>query len=90
MLAKRKMKLGELALAVGISLPNLSILKTGKAKAIRFSTLEAICRVLDCQPADLLEFRADEPGVSDAEGSASVSTDDTSSPAASPSELSGS
>lgn len=61
MLAKRKMKLNELSSAVGISLANLSILKTGKAKAIRFSTLEAICRVLDCQPGEILEFRADLP-----------------------------
>lgn len=56
MLAKRKMSLSELAEKVDIALPNLSILKTGKAKAIRFSTLEAICQVLDCQPADLLEY----------------------------------
>ena len=56
MLAKRKMRLGELSEKVGISLPNLSILKTGKAKAIRFSTLEAICRELDCQPGDLLTY----------------------------------
>jgi len=59
MLAKRKMRLSELSDQVGISLANLSILKTGKAKAIRFSTLEAICKVLDCQPADILEFRDD-------------------------------
>jgi putative transcriptional regulator len=57
MLAKRKMRLGELAEAIGITLPNLSILKTGKARAIRFSTLEAICRHLDCQPGDLLEYQ---------------------------------
>ncbi len=57
MLAKRKMRLNDLSAAVGVNVPNLSILKTGKAKAIRFSTLEAICRVLDCQPGDLLEFR---------------------------------
>ncbi|MBU3680845.1 MAG: helix-turn-helix transcriptional regulator [Flavobacterium sp.] len=56
MMAKRKMSLNELAEKVGISLANLSILKTGKAKAIRFSTLEAICRALDCQPADILAF----------------------------------
>ncbi|MBQ2729946.1 MAG: helix-turn-helix transcriptional regulator [Clostridia bacterium] len=56
MMAKRKMSLGELADAVGITQANLSILKTGKAKAIRFSTLESICRVLDCQPGDILEF----------------------------------
>lgn len=56
MLIKRKMKLNELAKQVGISEVNLSILKTGKAKAIRFSTLEALCHVLKCQPADLLEY----------------------------------
>jgi putative transcriptional regulator len=57
MLSKRKMSLTELAEKVGITLANLSILKTGKAKAIRFSTLEAICRALDCQPGDILEYR---------------------------------
>ncbi|HEY0073377.1 MAG TPA: helix-turn-helix transcriptional regulator [Abditibacteriaceae bacterium] len=57
MLAERKMKLNDLADAVGISVPNLSILKTGKAKAIRLSTLEAICEHLKCQPGDLLEFK---------------------------------
>jgi putative transcriptional regulator len=56
MMAKRKMSLNELSEKVDITLANLSILKTGKAKAIRFSTLEAICKVLDCQPADILEF----------------------------------
>jgi putative transcriptional regulator len=50
---------GELAQKIGISAANLSILKTGKAKAVRFSTLEAICRALDCQPGDLLEYRSD-------------------------------
>jgi putative transcriptional regulator len=65
MLAKRKMKLNDLSVAVGVSVPNLSILKTGKAKAIRFSTLDAICRVLDCQPGDLLEFRNGPEGESD-------------------------
>ncbi|MCA1907428.1 MAG: helix-turn-helix transcriptional regulator [Magnetospirillum sp.] len=59
MLAKRKMRLMELADKVGISLANLSILKTGKAKAVRFSTLESICRALECQPGDILEFRED-------------------------------
>ncbi len=59
MLAKRKMKLNDLSAAVGVSVPNLSVLKTGKAKAVRFSTLEAICRVLNCQPGDILEFRDD-------------------------------
>ena len=57
MLARRKMRLGELAHLVSISLPNLSILKTGKARAIRFSTLAAICEHLGCQPGDLLEYR---------------------------------
>ena len=56
MLVKRRMKLSELAEAIDISLPNLSILKTNKARAMRFSTLEAICRALDCQPGDLLEY----------------------------------
>lgn len=55
MLARRKMSSGELAEKVGISATNLSILKTGKAKAVRFSTLEALCRALDCQPGDILE-----------------------------------
>jgi len=59
MMAKRKMSLNELSEKVGLTLSNLSILKTGKAKAIRFSTLEAICKVLDCQPADILEYRED-------------------------------
>lgn len=57
MLAKRKMSLTELSEKVGITMANLSILKTGKAKAIRISTLEAICEALDCQPADLLEYQ---------------------------------
>ena len=60
MMAKRKMSLGELAGKIGITQANLSILKTGKAKAIRFSTLNAICTVLECQPADILELRPDE------------------------------
>ncbi|MCR4824421.1 MAG: helix-turn-helix transcriptional regulator [Bacteroidales bacterium] len=59
MLARRKMSSGELAERVGITAANLSILKTGKAKAIRFSTLDALCKALDCQPGDLLEFRPD-------------------------------
>ena len=59
MLAKRKMPSGELASRVGITQANLSILKTNKAKAIRFSTLEEICRALDCQPGDILEYRQD-------------------------------
>jgi putative transcriptional regulator len=56
MMAKRKMSLNELSEKVDLTLSNLSILKTGKAKAIRFSTLEAICKVLDCKPGDLLEY----------------------------------
>lgn len=60
MMAKKKMSLNELAEKVGLTLANLSILKTGKAKAIRFSTLEAICAALDCQPADILEYRRNE------------------------------
>jgi len=59
MMAKRKMSSGELAEKIGITQANLSILKTGKAKAIRFSTLEAICQALDCQPGDILEYRED-------------------------------
>ena len=57
MLAKRKMKLTELSEAVGISMPNLSILKQGKAKAIKLSTLDSICRSLNCQPGELLEYQ---------------------------------
>ena len=57
MLAKRKMSVTELAEKVGITMANISILKNGKAKAIRFSTLEAICKALDCQPGDILEYR---------------------------------
>ena len=56
-MAKRKMSLGELAERIGLTPANLSILKTGKAKAIRFSTLDAICKALDCQPGDILEYR---------------------------------
>ena len=57
MMAKRKMSSQELAERIGITQANLSILKTGKAKAVRFSTLEAICKALDCQPGDILEYR---------------------------------
>ena len=60
MLARRKMSLSELSERVDISIVNLSILKTGKAKAVRFTTLEAICRALACQPGDILEYREDE------------------------------
>ena len=59
MMSKRKMSLNELSDKVGLNLSNLSILKTGKAKAIRFTTLEAICEVLECQPGEILEYRKD-------------------------------
>ena len=59
MLARRKMSLTELSEKVGITMANLSILKKGKAKAVRFSTLEAICKVLECQPGDILEYSED-------------------------------
>jgi putative transcriptional regulator len=59
MLAKRKMKSKDLAKIIGITTANLSILKSGKAKAIRFSTLEAVCKALDCQPSDILEYAED-------------------------------
>jgi len=61
MLAKRKMSLTELSQRVGITLANMSILKTGKAKAVRISTLAALCEALDCQPGDLLEYRRSDP-----------------------------
>ena len=60
MMAKRKMSLGELAQKVDITMANLSILKNNKARAVRFSTLEAICKALDCQPGDILEYVSDE------------------------------
>ena len=60
MMARRKMSLNELSEKVGITLANLSILKNGKAKAVRLSTLDAICRALDCTPCDILEYRPDE------------------------------
>lgn len=69
MLAKRKMKSNALAAKIGITEQNLSILKTGKARAIRLSTLNAICEALECQPGDLLEYQPDEPDSS--EGSSS-------------------
>jgi len=59
MLAKRKMSVTELSEKVGITMANISVLKNGKAKAVRFSTLEAICEALNCQPGDILEYRAD-------------------------------
>ena len=61
MMAKRKMSLGELAQKVDITMANLSILKNNKARAVRFSTLEAICKALDCQPGDIIEYRPDLP-----------------------------
>ncbi|QDP41139.1 helix-turn-helix domain-containing protein [Radiobacillus deserti] len=63
MLAKRKMSVTELSEKVGITMANLSILKNGKAKAVRFSTLEGICKALDCQPGDILEYRPEEESV---------------------------
>ena len=60
MMAKRKISLGELAERIDLTPANLSILKTGKAKSVRFSTIEAICKELDCQPGDILEFREEE------------------------------
>lgn len=60
MMAKRKMSLGELSSKVGVNLANLSILKNNKAKAIRFTTLEALCKALDCQPGDILEYVEDD------------------------------
>lgn len=66
MLAKRKMKVGELADKIGLSIVNVSILKNGKAKAIRMSTLSKICEVLDCQPSDILEYRPEEGKEEDA------------------------
>ena len=60
MLAKRKMSVTELAERVGITIANISVLKNGKARAIRFSTLEAVCAALDCQPGDILEYRKEE------------------------------
>ena len=68
MLLERRMSLTELCDRVGITMANLSILKTGKAKAIRFSTLEALCRELNCQPGDLLTYDESEPGAEDDDG----------------------
>ncbi len=65
MMAKRKISLGELSDKVGITPANLSILKTGKAKAIRFSTLDKICKILDCQPADILEYEYSDSEMED-------------------------
>ena len=65
MMARRKMSSGELAEKIGITQANLSVLKTGKAKAVRFSTLEAICKAMDCQPGDILEYVPDEETVTD-------------------------
>ncbi len=68
MMAKRKIGLSELAPKVGLTLANLSILKNNHAKAVRFTTLEAICRALDCQPGDILEYIPDPPGAGDEGG----------------------
>ncbi len=65
MLAKRHMSLTQLSEKVGLTLANLSVLKTGKAKAVRFSTLDALCKALDCQPGDILEFQESEAGEQD-------------------------
>jgi putative transcriptional regulator len=68
MLAKRKMSVTELAEKIGITMANLSVLKNGKAKAIRFSTLEALCKALDCQPGDILEYKNEETDGTDETG----------------------
>lgn len=68
-MAKRKISLSELAAKIDITLANLSILKNNKAKAIRFTTLEAVCRALDCQPGDILEFRPEEQSGGNKDGS---------------------
>ena len=68
MMAKRKISLSELAPKVGLTLANLSILKNNHAKAVRFTTLEAICKALDCQPGDILEYIPDPPGAGDEGG----------------------
>lgn len=65
MLARRKMKLSDLSEAVGVTLANLSVLKTGKARAVRFSTLAAVCAALDCQPGDILEYVAGDSDLTD-------------------------
>ncbi len=72
LLVKRKMKLTELASRVDITLANLSVLKQNKARAIRFSTLDALCRELGCQPGDLLEYQPDPPQPAEADGAVSV------------------
>lgn len=71
-LARNKMQLGELSKSVGVTLPNLSILKTGKAKAIRFSTLEAICKAMNCQPGNILEYVPDQQDVTEAKKSVTL------------------
>jgi putative transcriptional regulator len=68
MMARRKMRLNDLADAVGVTIQNLSILKTGKARAVRFSTLSALCRALDCQPGDILEYIPGEDDPEDGDG----------------------
>ena len=68
MLARRKMSLSQLSERVDVTIANLSVLKTNKARAVRFSTLEAICKALDCQPGDILEYIPDPPGAGDEGG----------------------
>ena len=75
MLAKRKMSVTELTEKVGITMANLSILKNGKAKAIRFSTLEAICKALDCQPGDILEYKSEQVSLRTKEASMMEASD---------------
>jgi putative transcriptional regulator len=70
MMARRKMRLTDLAAAIGISMQNLSVLKTGRARAIRFTTLDALCRVLDCQPGDILEYDGLQPQHDPSDGDA--------------------
>jgi len=75
MMARRKMSLNELSAKVDLTLSNLSVLKTGKAKALRFTTLEAICNALECQPGDILEYSAGSPAAKDGHSMASHSED---------------
>ena len=73
MLAKRKMSVGELANRVGITPPNLAVLKNGRAKAVRFATLAALCEALECQPGDLLRWEPDDAAAVDGQASAAIS-----------------
>ncbi|GGX25542.1 helix-turn-helix domain-containing protein [Streptomyces noursei] len=83
MLAKRKMSVGELADRVGITPANLAVLKNGRAKAVRFTTLAALCEVLDCQPGDLLRWEPDGPGDGDGNGNGTAQESGASVPAGS-------